>query len=470
MAFGLMGFGLTFGAIIMVPNAVNAQEAAQQPAAAMQDASAATPADKAASTSQAPTQAVTPKKSGLVSIDFRDADIKNVLKVLAYNSGVNIVAGPEVTGLVTIQLKDVPWQKALEVVLSTYGYAYERRGDIIAVTTVENLKKRREDSQVLAEQEPLVTQTFTLNFGKASDIIGSIEKMKTPRGSINFDQRTNTLIVSDIRGNLDLIEEVVKALDAVTPQVVIEVKVVETTLTNTENLGIDWTVKASATGAKHATSFPFHTDASSEFLPGTLAAPASTDFSYGTLSASTLSAVLEMLKSRSNTNILSNPKIVTLDNQKARIVVGSQYPIPSYTYNEQQAKLQVSGWEYKDIGIIFEVTPHVNNAGFVTIDLQPKITAILDFVTVENTQLPRLSTEEATTKVMIKDGDTLVIAGLIKDQVTDTKKRVPFLGDIPIVGQVFRKSETKKDKTELVIFLTPHIITPEIDTASAGKK
>lgn len=409
------------------------------------------------------------KKNGLVSIDFRDADIKNVLKVLAYNSGVNIVAGPEVTGLVTIQLKDVPWQKALDVVLSTYGYAYERKGDILSVTTVENLKKRREDALVLAEQEPLVTETFTLNFGKASEIIGSIEKMKTPRGSINFDQRTNTLIVTDIQGNLDLMEDVVKALDAVTPQVVIEVKVVETTLTNTENMGIDWTVQGTAQMAKSPTAFPFKYGPSNSFLSA-FPAPAATEFSYGTLDASALTAVLELLKSRSNTNILSNPKVVTLDNQMARIVVGSQYPIPTYTYNEQQAKLQVSGWQYKDIGIIFEVTPHVNNAGFVTIDLQPKITAILDFVTVENTQLPRLSTEEATTKVMIKDGDTLVIAGLIKDQVTDTKKRVPILGDIPILGEAFRKSNVTKTKTELMIFLTPHIITPELKTASAGSK
>jgi type IV pilus assembly protein PilQ len=453
VAMGIVGLGLTF---VTAPHAAYSQDGVPPAVAAEAQVPAA--------------EATANKKSGLVSIDFRDADIKNVLKVLAYNSGVNIVAGPEVTGLVTIQLKDVPWQKALEVVLSTYGYAYERRGDIIAVTTIENLKKRREDSQVLAEQEPLITQTFTLNFGKASDIIGSIEKMKTPRGSINFDQRTNTLIVTDIQSNLDLMDEVVEALDAVTPQVVIEVKVVETTLTNTENLGIDWTVSATASGAKRPTTFPFKTQDSTEFLPGTLNAPAATDFSYGTLSTSALSAVLEMLKSRSNTNILSNPKIVTLDNQKARIVVGSQYPIPSYTYNEQQARLQVSGWEYKDIGIIFEVTPHVNNAGFVTIDLQPKITAILDFVTVENTQLPRLSTEEATTKVMIKDGDTLVIAGLIKDQVTETKKRVPFLGDIPLVGEVFRKSSTTKTKTELLIFLTPHIITPELDTASAGRK
>lgn len=452
VAMCMMWIGLTF---VCLSQAVYAQDGA---------AVANAPAQQGSETPEIA------KKNGLVSIDFRDADIKNVLKVLAYNSGVNIVAGPEVTGLVTIQLKDVPWQKALDVVLSTYGYAYERKGDIISVTTVENLKKRREDALVLAEQEPLVTETFTLNFGKASEIIGSIEKMKTPRGSINFDQRTNTLIVTDIQGNLDLMEDVVRALDAVTPQVVIEVKVVETTLTNTENLGIDWTVKGTAQGAKSPTVFPFKAGASSDFLSGAFPAPAATDFSYGTLNATTLTAVLELLKIRSNTNILSNPKIVTLDNQMARIVVGSQYPIPTYTYNEQQAKLQVSGWQYKDIGIIFEVTPHVNNAGFVTIDLQPKITAILDFVTVENTQLPRLSTEEATTKVMIKDGDTLVIAGLIKDQVTDTKKRVPILGDIPFLGEAFRKSEVKKDKTELMIFLTPHIITPEVKTASSGTK
>ncbi len=453
VAICMIGIGLTF---VCASSALFAQDGAPT--------SGQTPTEKNSENQEVA------KKNGLVTIDFRDADIKNVLKVLGYNSGVNIVAGPEVTGLVTIQLKDVAWQKALDVVLATYGYAYERRGDIISVTTVENLKKRREDALVLAEQEPLVTETFTLNFGKASEIIGSIEKMKTPRGSINFDQRTNTLIVTDIQGNLDLMQDVVKALDAVTPQVVIEVKVVETTLTNTENLGIDWTVKGTAQGAKSPTVFPFKSGESSDFLNGSFPSPAATDFSYGTLNATTLTVILEMLKSRSNTNILSNPKVVTLDNQMARIVVGSQYPIPTYTYNEQQAKLQVSGWQYKDIGIIFEVTPHVNNAGFVTIDLQPKITAILDFVTVENTQLPRLSTEEATTKVMIKDGDTLVIAGLIKDQVTDTKKRVPILGDIPLLGQAFRKSETTKTKTELMIFLTPHIITPELTTASAGSK
>ena len=177
-----------------------------------------------------------------VSLDFRDADISNVLKILSYKSGVNIVVGPEVTGLVTIQLNDVPWKQALEVVLETYGYAYEQKGNIITVTTVENLKQRRENAILLAEQEPVETETFTLNFGRASEIIASIEKMKSERGSINYDERTNTLIVTDISRRIDLMEGVIKKLDRTTPQVLIEAKIVETSFDNTENLGIDWLI------------------------------------------------------------------------------------------------------------------------------------------------------------------------------------------------------------------------------------
>ena len=410
----------------------------------------------------APAADVSVSQEGNVSLDFRDADIQNVLRILSYKSGVNIVAGPEVTGLVTIKLQDVPWKQALEVILQTYGYAYDQRGNIITVTTVDNLKKRREDANVLADQEPLMTQTFILNYAKASSVIESIEKMKTSRGAINYDERTNALIVTDIPSNIELIGEVINKLDATTPQVLIEAKVVETTLSNTEKLGIDWVTQATVGGAKRPTTWPFTAQTSDKYsryddFPGA----EDTTFTYGTLDLSQLTAVLELLRSRTDTNILSNPRIVTLDNQQARIVVGSQYPIPTYTYNEEQARLQVNGWEYKDIGIIFEVTPHINNAGYVTIDLEPKITEILDFVTVENTSLPRLSTEEAKTSVMIKDGQTLVIAGLIKDQVTDIKKKTPILGDIPLFGLIFQKSEKTITKTDLLIFLTPHIITPE---------
>ena len=412
---------------------------------------------------------VVPSENGLVSLDFQDADIRNVLKVLSYKSGVNIVAGPEVTGVVTIQLTDVPWQKALDVILATYGYGYERKANIVTVTTVENLKKRREDNQTLQDQEPLVTKTYSLNFAKASEVVESINKIKTGRGNINFDQRTNVLIVRDVAGNIELLDGVIKTLDSVTPQVLIEAKVLETTLSSTENMGITWAIGGTVGGSQHSTSFPFTQETSTMVPAG--ATVSNNTFKYGTLDASGLSATLEMLHKRTDTNILSNPSIVTLDNNTAKIVVGSQYPIPTYTYNSDQAKLQLSGWNYMDIGIIFEVTPHVNNAGLVTLDLQPTITAITDYVLVDpaaTAKVPVLSTEQAKTRVMIRNGQTLVIAGLIKDKTSFTKKKVPFLGDIPFIGGAFKKKEDQTDKTELLIFLTPHIITANDPIASAS--
>ncbi len=397
---------------------------------------------------------------GNVTLDFHEADIRNVLRILAYKSGINIVPGPDVTGLVTIQLADVPWKQALDVILENYGYSYEQKGNVIMVTTIENLKKRREDAQVLAEQEPLETQSFILNFAKASKVIESVDKLKTGRGSVHYDERTNTILVKDTKSNMELIRKIIKKLDATTPQVLIESRIVETTLNNSDKLGIDWQAQIDATGATRPSTWPFKDSSSNDYLPG--AFPTASGFTYGTIDFNSLTATLEMLRSRTDTNILSNPRIVTLDNQKASISVGSQYPMPQYTYNEDQARLQVSGWEYMDIGIIFDVTPQVNNAGFVTLAIAPKITDILDYVTVEGTSLPRLSNESVTTEVMVKSGDTLVIAGLIKDKKTQLKKKIPLIGDIPFLGLIFTKTEDTIEKTDLIIFITPHVITPEI--------
>ncbi len=448
--FVVLGLAFT---IVHAQNETNSQ--------VMAESSSST--DEAVSAPPAMAENVSITKEGNVSLDFREADIKNVLQILSFKSGINIVASPDVTGMVTIQLNDVPWQQALDVILQTYGYAYEKKGNVIFVTTVENLKKRRDDSASLAEQEPLDTETFILNFAKASDIITSVEKMKSDRGTINFDQRTNTIIITDTPKKIELMGKVVKTLDTTTPQVLIEAKIVETTFSDTDNLGVDWLTKVTVSGAKRASQFPFTTHSSNKYLEDNdIPVATETDFEYGTLDFNQVQAVFEALKTKSDTNILSSPHVVTQDNKASTIVVGSQYPIPTYTFNEEQARLQVSGWEYKDIGIIFNVTPHVSSAGFVTLDVEPKITAILDFVTVENTSLPRLSNESAKTTVMVKDGETLVIAGLVKSQKTDTKKKIPFLGDVPILGYAFQKSEVSTTKTDMMVFLTPHIVTPEI--------
>ncbi|MCK5012250.1 MAG: type IV pilus secretin PilQ [Candidatus Omnitrophica bacterium] len=399
-------------------------------------------------------------QEGNVSFDFRDADIQNVFRILSFKSGVNIVAGPEVTGVVTIKLDDVPWQRALEVILETYGYAYEKKGNIISVTTIENLKQRRENAMLLAEQEELETRIFTLNFSKASEIIESINKMKSERGSINFDERTNTVIVTDIHDRIELMAKVIDTLDTTTPQVLIESKIVETILNDTENLGVDWTVQATAAGAQRDTTWPFKRGGTENRYAGDVDTP--TTGTFGTLSFSAFQAVLELLKSRTDTNILSNPKIVTLDNKPAHIQVGTEYPIPSFGANSETGQLQTTGIEYQNIGINFQVTPHVNNAGFVTLELQPEVSTFAGEQSFQGINVPLIGTESVKTSVMVKDGDTLVIAGLITDELTDTMKKVPFFGDIPVLGLIFRKSGKTIIKKDLIIFITPHIITPEI--------
>ncbi|MFZ5801189.1 MAG: type IV pilus secretin PilQ [Candidatus Omnitrophota bacterium] len=397
---------------------------------------------------------------GNVTLDFRDADIRNVLRILSYKSGVNIVAGPDVSGLVTIQLNDIPWEDALKVILKTYGFGYERSGNVITVSTYEKLAEKRKIEKELAEQEPLVTEVFSLNYAKAKEIAASVKEMLTPRGRVNFDERTNTVVVTDSTSSLEKIREIMPSLDQVTPQVLIEAKVIETKLDNTDKLGIDWTAKVTGFGAKSPINWPFPNVAANKFTPTPFPSAPSSEFKYGTLDFTQFQAVLELLSARTDTNTLSNPRIVTLDNQPASITVGTKWPVAQYTYNSEQAKWQVSGWEYQEFGILLKVTPHVNREGYITLDIAPQVSERTGDVTFDTAAVPILSTQETTTRVMIKDGETLIIAGLLKDKTTDTKRKIPILGDIPLIGLAFTKTEKVLEKTDLLIFITPHIITP----------
>ncbi|MBF0478676.1 MAG: type IV pilus secretin PilQ [Candidatus Omnitrophica bacterium] len=430
-------------------------------------------------------------QGGNVSLDFKDADIKNVLKILAFKSGVNIVPAPDVTGVVSIQLNDVPWEQALDVILRTYGYAYEKKGNIILVMTVDGMKKRREDSIALAEQETFITKTFSLNYAKAADVLTSILKMKSEKGSAEVDERTNTLIVTDTASRIELIESVIKKLDRTTPQVLIEGKVVETDVNNGDDLGIKWNPQVSISGPKRPYLFPFKqiskapskNDATTSTVnsDGTVttvhfpdqfpAAPTSA-FGYGTLDFTSFSATMKYLESRSSTNILSSPSITTLDNQTAKIDVGLKYPLPTFSFSQQTNTIQLSGYNYQDIGVSFIVTPHVNSAEMVTLEVEPKIQSRGDNVAMEGVNIPIINNQSAKTTVLIRSGDTLVIGGLITKQKNDTRTNVPFLSRIPLLGYFFKNKSATETKTDLIIFITPHIVTPESPStvvATTGK-
>lgn len=427
--------------------------------------------------------------SGNVTMDFKDADIHNVLRILSYKGGVNIVAGPDVEGNVTIRLTDVPWEQALDIVLKTYGFTYEKLGNLIRVTTIESMAN-----------EELTTEVYTINFAKASEVMASVENMLTDRGKVKYDDRTNVLVATDIATNLDKISEIVSKLDRRTQQVLIEAKIIETRLDDSERLGIDWKTKISAIGAAKPLTFPFTRLVEGKmeqqfdrfFGGGSVAAAVpgaqfagtasagdfpntgpdgwsvfpfvdADDFTFGTLDFTEFQAVMEFIKERSDTDVLSNPRITTLNNKEASILVGSQFLFPSFNFNEETGDFVISGYgDKKDVGIKLTVTPHINDMGDIIVKLQPEIKSYTGIETLDDARgivAPFFETREATTEVMVRDGDTIMLGGLITKTTEYNENKVPILGDIPLIGDyLFTKKVESVDRKELVIFVTVHLI------------
>jgi type IV pilus assembly protein PilQ len=451
--------------------------------------------EAASAESAQPAQVVDP---GSITVNFKGADIRTVLAYISEVAGVDIVPAPDVKGEVDLKLTNKPWKTALDIILRNYGFAYEREGDIIRVVTVDRLK-----------QEELATQTFSLNYGKSKDVVAAIKDIVSERGKVMYDDRTNIVLVTDIPTNLYKIGQVIDKLDKKTDQVLIEARIIETVLDDSEKLGIDWNIKMTVAGAKRPTTLPFSQwDTTSSKYPGwqsllpqvltsspqTATATAGggsttteasefpsgaggissfpfagTDqFSYGTLDFSEFKAVLEMIKQRANTDIVSNPRIATLNNSEALINVGQTLNLPKYERNSTTGKMEITGYEAKDLGIILKVTPHINQKAEIVIDLSPQISDLLRYDTLDRASgvvAPVYSTRIAKTQVMIKDGDTIFIGGLIKENDIDRKNKMPFvgdlLGDVPYLGLLFTKKETVKQKTELIFFITVNLMAAD---------
>ncbi len=425
-------------------------------------------AEPAAETPQAAAPAP-PSAEGLISVDFKDADIRQVLRIISLKSGVDIVAGTDVEGLVTIKLTNVPWEQALDIIVRTYGFAYERKGRIVRVMSKEAL-----------EEEPLATEVFALDYAKAKDVPGVIQDIMSDRGKIKFDERTNTVIVSDVPASLSQIREVIDRIDQRTPQVLVSSKVVETKLTKDDVLGIDWSNSLTLTQGTHTfanSTFPFPLESTFGELgqvfnwpslrEGTVTAGTVT---LGSLTTSQLQTVLNFVKSRTDTHILSNPSIAILNNQKAKIHIGTEYPIPNYTIDPTTGNIQINGYETKDVGTLLEVTPHVNPSDEIVVDLKPEVIAVGSDVTYTtgsggDIDLPQFTIQTAETSVRIKDGETIAIGGLIKTAENTVVSKVPLLADIPVLGALFRNTDyytgSEPNRQDLLIFLTVDLMDQE---------
>ncbi len=404
-----------------------------------------------------------------ISMSLKNADIQDALRMLAEQNNLNIIASDDVKGKITVKFTNVTLEEALDSIVTINKFVYTRTANTIRVTTREAAKK-----------EPLTTEVFTLKNVKSKGLKEALDSAVSKDGSMNTHEESNSLIVTDYPTNIEKVRAIVGKIDAQIPQVKITAKIIETTLTDDERLGIDWGLKATGFGAVRPTIAPFRsleknqtyypnleagtvtstTDSSGAGTVGvatTLPRATADDFIFGKLDFSQFRVILEMLEERGNTEILSSPHVVATDNSRAEIVVGQSVPIPTYTYNNERGVWAVTGYTEQKIGITLEVTPRIVSGNDIILDIKPKISDIIGY-TGPNNERPITSTREATTQVRLRSGEVVMIGGLLKEKKIDGVKRVPVLGRIPILGFFFSKKTKSKEKTDLLIFVSAEIL------------
>jgi type IV pilus assembly protein PilQ len=483
-----------------------------QPAAPADNPPPANPDDVSIKETEAPKLVVTQGTKDTLSVDFPNEDIRTILRNVADLFELNLVIPDTLQGKASIKLRDVTWRQIFQVVLAPAGYTFLEEDNIIKVVSLDSL-----------QQEPVTTEVFILSYAKADELQPSISPLvdATAGGKIQVDKRANAHIITERPTRIKRISAILVSLDKPTSQVLIESKFFETDENNTKNLGVNWSSLAAYhinagslstaynQGNSEATSnntTGTNTNVAYEtagmaatnqinnapgdpqllgigtFTPGTGGAPgtlsgigpASLDsqtftsaLSHATtavFSADQFTLILSALQSDSNTKLVSDPTVVTLNNVDAFINVGTEYPIPDYQYNQTTGSFEVSGFTYKDIGIILRVTPQVNIDGFIKLTLQPEVSSIsgtVNFGGASGATIPIISTRKAITEVTLKDGSTLGIGGLMQSNVVKGTTKVPVLGDIPVLGRLFTSNNDSVQGQELLIFITAKTINPE---------
>ena len=405
-----------------------------------------------------------------ITLDLKDADIRNVIRMLSHKGNVNIVAGEEVKGTVSLLLQNVGWEQALKTILDVSGYAYEREGNLIKVMTAEKMKKIKVEQLAIKEaikkEAELVTRIFSLNFASVCSLKKSVEKMLSSRGKIESDARTNTLIVTDIQENIDKISEVTQRLDARTPQVLIEAAIIDVKITGQTKYGIDWnltkttggtTELGAAANIKRGTAV---TDGNFSQTLETGLQHVITGFNVGKWD---ITATLEWLRYNADVKILARPRLLVLDNQEANIEITESIPYLKITTNSDN--VSTSTVDFKEVGTYLTVKPHITNDGFVSMLVKPKHS----FSVGEYGNEPIIDCRSLETNLLTKDGRMVIVGGLRRNYTTVTVYKVPILGDIPLLGYLFKKNTTEKTRMELIILITPTIVTEETELTEEEK-
>ncbi len=395
-----------------------------------------------------------------IKLDFYETDIKNVFRILRSVGGLNFAIDKGVEGKVTMTLENpVPWDQVLDLVLKMNNLGQKKEGNVIRIATLGTLKKeetlmqntiaaRKKSLEQKKSLEPLVTEYIPINYSDATaDIKPHIEQILTKsRGTISVDSRTNMVILTDIQEKIDQAKEIIFRLDKVTPQIMIEAKVVEVTKDFSRELGMGLNLKKNQTA---------YTGFNNDFeVALNNPVTAAMDFNFYRIFGSDflrLNAKLAASETKGDVKVVSSPRILTLDNKKAMIKQGLEY---AYLERDDSGGSSV---KFKSIDLALEVTPHV------TPDKRIAMTVLLkknDIDSITN-GVPSLSTNEAQTELLVNNNDTVVIGGIVKTTDNKGTTGTPFLSGIPILGQLFRIDIDSDKRNELLIFLTPSIVQLE---------
>ncbi|MCG8431816.1 MAG: hypothetical protein MJA29_11670 [Candidatus Omnitrophica bacterium] len=450
------------------------------------------------------------QESDNFSLDIKGMDVVDVLKMLAERSGMDIAIGKNVQGKVTLFLKDVFVEDAFEIVILTNDLAYEEKNGIISVMTqrdyellyghrfqekkqakvvqlgsvkaseivkplgqikskigdividegsntlilIDSQEKIREMEEFVKRVDMQVeTRVFRLNYARADELAVKLQDVLSGgAGAVRLDERTNKLVVTDYAHKFPEIERLISEFDERTPQVLIDAQIIEIRPSDKFEMGVDWDYWIRK---NFRVSQDFPVGSQNRLILGTLSQEPTAEGEY--------KAVLDMLRTIGDTKILSSPRILALHNQEARILVGTKDAyITSSVSQAGETAITSQEVNFVDVGIKLFVTPHVNREGMVTMKIRPEISSA-ERVTLlsegKETQIPIVTTSEAETTIMVKDGVTVIIGGLRQDEHAKTVKQIPLLGDIPVLGHAFRSTSNEVKQAELVILLTPYILS-----------
>jgi type IV pilus assembly protein PilQ len=391
------------------------------------------------------------------NLSFQNAEIRSVLNFLADYGQVNIVTSPDVQGTVTLSLKRVTWREALHILAKTYSLTAVEENDYIRVLPtdkyldeVSRLEKHKFEQEKMVDLE---TKVLKIDNASAADLQKTVAPLLTERGKVQVDQRTNNLVVRDVPSNVDRITTLVDKLDHATEQIKIATQMIEVSTSKLQEYGIDW----SSTGFKVTSSGKQYNQESNAKL-NRVSDPAGS-FKFSTVQDGwQLEATLAALVADGNGKVIAHPEITTVNNKEARIQMGQKVPVKQF---DQAGNVVIT---FEEVGTLLRVTPHITESNKILMDLSPERSS---YQFDPNGVI--INTSNAQTQIVVNNGQTAVIGGLTTQDLTDNKTGVPILKDIPLLGALFTYNQSRVENRDLVIFVTPTIVTSDDMSESGGQ-